>query len=115
LGFGPNEELIQGLSFPVHRRLSTIIHLTGRSNSSELARVVDIDPDKLAAALAIDAQAQEVVPISTHQRSTRAYEKKHSTKEIVIEGAQRWLALNATELKWTALIVGGMALATLFT
>ena len=110
-----NEELIQSLSFPVYRRLSTLIHLAGRPNSSELARVVDIDPTKLAAALAIDAQAQEVVPISTHQRSTRAYEKKHSTKEIVIEGAQRWLALNATELKWTALIVGGMALATLFT
>ena len=110
-----NEELIQGLSFPVHRRLSTSIHLAGRPNSSELARVADIDPAKLAAALAIDAQAQEVVPISTHQRSTRPYKRKRGAKEIVIAGAQRWLALNATELKWTALIVGGMALATLFT
>ena len=108
-----NEELIQGLSFPVHRRLSTFIHLAGRPNS-ELARVVDTDPAKLAAALAIDAQAQEIVPISTHQRPTRPYERKRGAKEIVIEGGQRWLALNATELKWTALVVGGVALAALF-
>ena len=110
-----NEELIQSLSFPVYRRLSTLIHLAGRSNSSELARVVDIDPAKLAAVRAIDAQAQEIVSISTHQRPTRPYERKRGAKEIVIAGAQRWLALNATELKWTTLIVGGMALAGLFT
>ena len=110
-----NEELIHGLSFPVYRRLSTFIHLAGRANSSELARVVDTDPAKLAAALAIDGQAQEIVPISTHQRPTRPYERKRGAKEIVIEGGQRWLALNATELKWTALVVGGVALAALFT
>jgi hypothetical protein len=80
-----------------------------------LARVVDTDPAKLAAALAIDAQAQEIVPISTHQPPTRPYERKRGAKEIVIEGGQRWLALNATELKWTALVVGGVALAALFT
>ena len=110
-----NEELIQSLSFPVYRRLSTVIYLAGRPNSSELARVVDTDPAKLAAALAIDAQAHEIVPISTHQRPTPPYERKRGAKEIVIEGGQRWLALNATELKWTALVVGGMALAGLFT
>jgi len=110
-----NEELIQSLSFPVYRRLSTLIHLAGRPNSSELARVVDIDSAKLAAVRAIDAQAQEIVSISTHQRPTRPYERKRGAKEIVIAGAQRWLALNATELKWTTLIVGGMALAGLFT
>ena len=110
-----NEELIQGLSFPVYRRLSTFIHLAGSPNSSELARVVDTDPAKLAAARAIDARAEEIVPISTLQRPTRQYERRRGAKEIVIEGAQRWLALNATELKWTALVVGGMALAGLFT
>ena len=108
-----NEELIQGLSFPVYRRLSTFIHLAGSPNSSELARVTD--PAKLAAARAIDARAEEIVPISTLQRPTRPYERRRGAKEIVIEGAQRWLALNATELKWTALVVGGMALAGLFT
>ena len=110
-----NEELIQGLSFPVYRRLSTFIHLAGSPNSSELARVVDTDPAKLAAARAIDARAQEIVPISTLQRPTRPYERRRGAKEIVIEGGQRWLALNATELKWTALVVGGVALAALFT
>ena len=110
-----SEELIQGLSFPVYRRLSTFIHLAGRPNSSELARVVDTDPAKLAAARAIDARAQGIVPISMLQRPTLPYERRRGAREIVIEGAQRWLALNATELKWTALVVGGMALAGLFT
>lgn len=54
-----DEELLQTLSFPAYRRLSTFIHLAGRPNSNELARVVDIDPAELAAALARDAQAQE--------------------------------------------------------
>lgn len=54
-----DEELLQTLSFPAYRRLSTFIHLAGRPNSNGLARVVDIDPAELAAALARDAQAQE--------------------------------------------------------
>jgi len=53
------EEMIQGLSFPAYRRLSTCIHLAGRPGSSELARVVDIDPAELAAALAKDVRVHE--------------------------------------------------------
>lgn len=54
-----DEELLQTVSFPAYRRLSTSIHLGGRPNSGELMRVVDIDPAELAAALARDAEAQE--------------------------------------------------------
>jgi hypothetical protein len=57
-----DEELIQSLSFPAYRRLSTLIHLAGRPNRNELARVVDIDPAELAAARARDAQAQGTAP-----------------------------------------------------
>ena len=49
------EELLEGLSFPAYRRLATSIHLAGRPHSSELSRVLNIDPAELAAALATDA------------------------------------------------------------
>ncbi len=53
------EELIQGLSFPAYRRLSTLLHLAGRpADGSELTRLVDIDPDELAALRSADAAMQ---------------------------------------------------------
>lgn len=33
----------------------------------------------------------------------------------MIEGWKRWVTLNATELTWTIVIVGGVALAGVFT
>ena len=54
-----DEELLQSLSFPAYRRCSTYIHLAGRPGSSELSRVVDIDPAELAAALTSDAATTE--------------------------------------------------------
>ena len=44
-----------------------------------------------------------------HQR------RKSDTNEGDGSGWARWLALNATELKWTAVVAGGVALASLFT
>jgi hypothetical protein len=52
-----DEELIQGVSFPVYRRLSTLLRLAGSPGSTESARIIDIDPAELAAALAKDADA----------------------------------------------------------
>jgi len=60
-----DEDLIQSMSFPVYRRISTFIRLPGRPDSRELARVVDIDPAELVAALAADAQAQEIALTSS--------------------------------------------------
>ena len=111
-----DEILIQALSFPAYRRLSTFIHLAGRPNSSELARVVQIDPAELAAALATDAQAQETVPTRTDRTATGAdHDRKRRAKGFVMDDWKRWVALNTTELRWTALVVGGVALAALFT
>jgi hypothetical protein len=50
-----DEELLEDLSFPAYRRLVTSIHLAGRPHSSELSRVLNIDPAELSAALATDA------------------------------------------------------------
>ena len=54
-----DEELLQAVSFPVYRRLSTLIRLPGRPGTMELSRVVDIDPAELASALVRDSQVQE--------------------------------------------------------
>lgn len=52
------EELLEPLSFPARRRLATSIRLAGRPHSSELSRVLNIDPAELSAALATDAGTQ---------------------------------------------------------
>ena len=52
------EELIEGLSFPVYRRLSTAIFVPGQSPSS--IEMVTIDPLDLAAAQGEDASPQQM-------------------------------------------------------
>ena len=52
------EELIEGLSFPVYRRLSTMIFVPGQIDSS--IEMVTVDPLDLAAAQERDAAAQDV-------------------------------------------------------
>jgi hypothetical protein len=52
------EELIEGLSFPVYRRVSTVIFVPGQIGSS--IEMVPIDPLDLAAAQDRDAPAQDI-------------------------------------------------------
>ena len=51
------EELIEGLSFPVYRRVSTVIFVPGQSASS--IEMVTIDPLDLAAVQGADAHPQQ--------------------------------------------------------
>ena len=55
-----DEELIEGISFPVYRRTATMIFVPaqGRSNSVEM---VTIDPTALRDALVLDAAGDGVV------------------------------------------------------
>jgi len=50
-----DEELIEGLSFPVYRRVATMIFAPGRNRAS--LEMLTIDPDDLQAARERDAQA----------------------------------------------------------
>jgi hypothetical protein len=52
------EELIEGLSFPVYRRTSTVIFVPGKIGSS--IEMVPIDPLDLTAAHEHDTAAQDV-------------------------------------------------------
>jgi len=108
-----DEELLQTVSHPAYRRLSTFIRLPGRSGSTERARIVDVDPTELAAVLESDARVQEVAPLLADRTATVPQRKRLGTREFMMNGWKRWLALNATELKLTALI-GGVLLAGLF-
>ena len=50
-----DEELIEGLSFPVYRRIATMIFAPGRNRAS--LEMLSIDPDDLQAAQERDAAA----------------------------------------------------------
>jgi hypothetical protein len=52
-----DEELIEGLSFPVYRRVSTMIFVPGQSTSSD--EMVTIDPKELEAAHARDQDRRD--------------------------------------------------------
>ncbi len=49
-----DEELIEGLSFPVYRRVSTMIFVPAESGSASTVEMVTIDPQDLQAAQELD-------------------------------------------------------------
>lgn len=49
-----DEELLEGVSFPAYRRISTLIHLRASSGNPGHTRALVIDPTELDAALARD-------------------------------------------------------------
>lgn len=110
-----DEEQLQPLSFPAYRRRATFIHLAGRPGSNELARVVDIDPAELASVLARDGSARPTAPVPIYPAAPAIRQNKRSARTFLADGYERWLALNATELTWTALVAGGVVLAGLAT
>ncbi len=101
-----DEELLQTLSRTAYRRLSTLIRLPGRSDSTERARIVDIAPAELAAVLVSDARVRDKTSPLADRRTTVPRQRTGGPREVMMAGWERWLALNATELKMTALIAG---------
>ena len=49
-----DEELIEGLSFPVYRRVATMIFVPAESGSTSTVEMVTIDPQDLQAAQEVD-------------------------------------------------------------
>ena len=58
-----DEELIEGLSFPVYRRLSTMILVPAQFHSLSSTELVPVDPLDLRAAQQRDAEAQRPAEI----------------------------------------------------
>jgi hypothetical protein len=57
-----DEELVEGLSFPVYRRVSTMIFVPAQSHQASSVEMVTIDPSDLRAAQQHDAAARQVLP-----------------------------------------------------
>jgi hypothetical protein len=55
-----DEELIEGLSFPVYRRVSTAIFVPGQSQQASSIEMVTIDPADLKAAQDRDAVPHQI-------------------------------------------------------
>jgi hypothetical protein len=103
-----DEELLQTLSLPAYKRISTLIRLPERPRSTMVPQIVEINALELAAALARDAQPDETIPQLTRGASVVRRKSTASRMKIIREGWQHWVALNANDLTWTALIIGGV-------
>ena len=128
-----DEELLQALSFPAHRRLETRIRLRGADGGAGFEQVVRIDPADLDDALAKDAtgeprtaavageSAPVLAPTSTVPTgqtrpgpagpvaavTTPTAEK--SAGASARPPSRRWPARSLAELKLTAMLFGGLA------
>jgi hypothetical protein len=108
-----DEELLQTLSLPAYKRISTLIRLPARPRSTMVTQIVEINPLELAAALAKDAQPDETIPQLTRGASVVRRNNTASRMEIIREGWQHWVTLNANDLTWTALVIGGVLFTSL--
>ena len=65
-----DEELIEGLSFPAYRRVSTMIFVTAESHPSAI-EMVPIDPRELQAAQDRDVDVQQLALVRGDAREKR--------------------------------------------
>ena len=65
-----DEELIEGLSFPVYRRVSTMIFVPSNSHHSSSVEMLTIDPRDLEAAQGRDRPLHQMLPAETNRPSS---------------------------------------------
>ena len=103
-----DEELLQTLSLPAYRRISTLMRLPARRTGAMLTQIIEINALELAAVLARDAQPNETTPQLTRGDGVVRRESTASRMGVIREGWKHWVTLNATDLIWTALVMGGV-------
>jgi hypothetical protein len=108
-----DEELLQTLPLPAYRRISMSMRLPVRTTGAIRTQSVAINPVELAAALARDAQPGETVPQPAHNKSVVRRESTASRIDFIREGWKHWVTLNANDLVWIALVIGGVLFTTL--
>jgi hypothetical protein len=107
-----NEELLQTSSLAAYRRIAMLMRLQARTTGTVLTQVVETNPVELAAVLARDAQPDETIPQLTRGESVVRRERAGSRMELIREGWKHWVTLNANDLVWTALVIGGVLFTT---
>jgi hypothetical protein len=65
-----DEELLEGLSFPVYRRVSTMIIVPAQSRHASSVEMVAIDPRDLEAAQAQDSAHQDMADANKTMRKS---------------------------------------------
>jgi hypothetical protein len=106
-----DEELLQA-SIPAYRRIATLLRLE-RTMGTVLTQIVETNPVELARALARDAQLNETMPQPAHSEPVVPRKRAGGRMGSFREGWKHWIALNATDLVWTALVIGGVLFTSL--
>ena len=107
-----DEELLQASSIPAYRRIATLIRLA-RTTGTVQTQIVETNPVELAGALARDAQPDETVLQPAHSEGVVSRKRAGGRVVSFREGWKHWVTLNATDLIWTALVIGGVLFTTL--
>ena len=108
-----DEELLEPSSFPAYRRVSTLMRLPARSLGTVRTQIIDVNPVELAGALAKDAEPDETVPQRVHGKPVVSRKRARGRMDSFREGWRDWATLNATDLTWMALVIGGVLFTTL--
>ncbi|MBW8726927.1 MAG: hypothetical protein JF625_17500 [Inquilinus limosus] len=119
-----DEELLDGSSPPVYRRIATMIRLPGRPGSGELVQVVTVDPDELAAALLRDGAAPPAPPPRPPAAAGAAASARAEAQtgeapgpqaprplDRLLDGWRYWAATNPRAPAWIVAIVAGILFA----
>jgi hypothetical protein len=91
-----DEELLQTLSLPAYRRISTLMRLPARPRGPVVTQIVEVNPLELAAVLARDAQPNEAIPRSTRGDGVVRRESAASRMEIIRGN----IGLPSTPMTW---------------
>jgi hypothetical protein len=110
-----DEELLRAPSVQAYRRIATMIRLSARSTGTVLTQVVETNPEELVGALAKDAQPEETMPQRAYVKAIVPRKRARGRMESFLEGWKHWVTLNATDLTWLALVIGGVLFTTLLT
>lgn len=114
-----DEDLLDGSSPPVYRRIATMIRLPGRPGSGELVQVVTVDPDELAAALLRDGAAPPAPPAKPPASAGAAEARPGEGPgpqaprpfDRLLDGWRYWAATNPRAPAWIVAIVAGVLFA----
>ena len=107
-----DEELLQASSIPAYRRIATLLRLD-RTMGTVQTQIVETNPVELAGALARDAQPDETVLQPGHSEGVVSRKRARGRIESFRQGWKDWVTLNATDLTWVALVIGGVLFTTL--
>ena len=107
-----DEELLQPSSVPAYRRIATLMRLA-RTTGTVLTQIVETNPGELAGALARDAQPDETVLPQRAHAAVVSRKRAGGRMDSFREGWRDWVTLNATDLTWMALVIGGVLFTTL--